>query len=618
MPSEYITNMINGEIDVLSFSAWATANADEVIDRRLEDPVESWNHYIAYLKGIKAVFTQTSGTVIVDGVEVTSIQQLIDDAREQAIAAAGYTPYPTYAALIADAPNLDVKLIYEVTNDTNDINGRYTYDGTELTKSDYDPLTQSKTYTDNEIKKKISITEETEIAFAIEDELGYRGFTIDSAGRLGNIVITELDDRLSDAELALENFSPSPVAGLETKIRDNKADYMHWFSYGQSLARGATSYPLISTSQPYQNKTFAAGVLARIVDETTAGFDSFKPLVEMIDGTDGETPTSSMINNFVKSQQAKGDDTTNWQMIGSAPGRGGQTITNLDKGSSYYTGLIAQVQAAYDIAQAEGKTYCVFAMSWTQGENNYSGTYNPTTSQQYYYDTLIQLKNDFAADVTAITGRDFVAPWVMGQTASHREYNQDEMWVAKAQLQVANTDPDFILACSIYPLPHHTDDLHLTVDSSYQLGLYYKRALDYTLSRGEKWQPLQPVNTFRQGLILDVEFNKSGLAIDTTLVVETHNKGFDLRDSAGILLDIITSVTVSDTNRVRILLSQTPPAGAFLSYGRGRAGDPVAGGPISGPRGNLRDSAGDADNYVDSQVVTRYMHNWCVMFEKTI
>ncbi len=61
----------------------------------------------------------------------------------------GNLAYKTYAAMDADKANIPAKSKVTVTNDSDPTkNGDYQWDGTTFTKSNYDPLTQSKAYTD--------------------------------------------------------------------------------------------------------------------------------------------------------------------------------------------------------------------------------------------------------------------------------------------------------------------------------------------------------------------------------------------------------------------------------------------------------------------------------------
>ena len=592
--------------------------------------------------------TQVNKPRLLPNVDIGSLAELRKKVQGKvdlqiATLPAGRKGYATLAAAQAAQASLPANTLVEVTNDTTTANnGVYLWNGTTLTKSTYEPLALSKKYTDDKIGGRLYDTDSDDV-FVFTDENDNIGVGIDKAANLNanNInskqpvtgIAWAVIDENEDIAIAVDdegNFISSvtnklkkdiealQAGGIDTpqaSFRLNKTDLMHIFNYGQSLSRGTNANPAISTTQPYSNLTFASGVLPKA--DVAHDYTSFKPLIEQnMAGNESETPTSGMLNAFVGLQVAKGDAAEKWQMVGTAPGQEGRTIAQLSKGTANYSGMLTQVQAAYDIAQAQGKTYSVWAMAWTQGENDYAGV---GTTQAAYLTALLKLRDDFNTDVKAITNQSFDVPIVMYQTAAHRHTNylKNTMQIALAQLQAANEYKNIVMACPIYHLPHAFDNIHLTSDSSQQLGRYYAKALDYSLNNSKKWQPLQPVNILRQGKIVDIEFNKSNLVIDTTLVAATHNMGFDLWSGA-TLLDTITSVIVTDTNRVRLVLSNIPPAGAILSYARGRVGDPQAAGNIVGARGNLRDSAGILDNYQDSVGTTRYMHNWCVMFEKTI
>lgn len=67
--------------------------------------------------------------------------------------AGGRKAYTTLALAQADQANLPANTAIEVTNDTTSSNnGTYQWNGTTLTKSAYDPLTYSKTYTDDSLR----------------------------------------------------------------------------------------------------------------------------------------------------------------------------------------------------------------------------------------------------------------------------------------------------------------------------------------------------------------------------------------------------------------------------------------------------------------------------------
>ncbi|UIZ94902.1 hypothetical protein GBN67_08095 [Acinetobacter johnsonii] len=67
----------------------------------------------------------------------------------------GNKAYKTYALMDADKTNIPAKSKVTVTNDaTTSNNGDWQWDGSTFTKSVYDPLTQSRSYTDNLVKSK--------------------------------------------------------------------------------------------------------------------------------------------------------------------------------------------------------------------------------------------------------------------------------------------------------------------------------------------------------------------------------------------------------------------------------------------------------------------------------
>jgi len=436
-------------------------------------------------------------------------------------------------------------------------------------------------------------------SFMVLDENRNVALALDNEGNLHSQTVYDIENRVSAIEQGGTTIKPAKYR----KPRDPlfKTDYMHVFSYGQSLSRGHAATPVSSTTQPYNNKTFLSGVLFRAKDGET-NYTGLKPLIEEARSIEGETPLSSMLNNFVEKRVSDGASPQNWTFIGTAPGQGGAAITVINKGTETYNGMITQVQAAYDIAQTEGKTYSVWALAWSHGEADY----RDGTPEQTYYNQVKQLRSEFFIDVQGITKQEYSLPFVMYQSDAHMYYGKKELTIATAQLRLSNETEDFILATPVYQLPKASDKLHLNTSGSMTLGKYYAKALDYTLFTGEKWQPLQPKSVLLQGKILSVDFNKKGLVFDTTTISETPNKGFDIWDGAN-RLDIITSVSFSDSNRINIILSTIPPIGATLSYGKGRGGTIATEGV---PRGNLRDSDSITDTYG--------LDNWCVAFERKI
>lgn len=450
--------------------------------------------------------------------------------------------------------------------------------------------------------------------------------TIVAASKVDSDYVFAFADKNGYVSLGIKNNGNCVIAGKEygqsgfDSLANQKTGYMHIFSYGQSLSRGAGGVPILSTSQPYNNKTFLSGVLIRAGDNSDIGttasadFSDFKPLVEGATGASsvGESPISSTINSLSECIEANNPgQAAEWIFVGTAPGKGGVSINSLIKGSDLYEGMLTQIRAGVDIAQREGTTYSVWALAWTQGEAD------SAMSREMYQLKMIGLKNDFADDCHKITGQNFIPPFISYQTASHRWYKQDDNPVSIAQWRASLAEPDIIMACPIYHLSHSPDGLHLTNDSYMQLGKYYSRALYQTIFEGVRWKPFQPEKWIWQHRIIEIKFHlpDGQMVIDTDLVAETDNYGFGLWRNGVDISDNIVSVSLDSGNRVLVKLGEDPQPGDLLTYARGRVGDLTVGGPEYGPRGNLRDSAGDNDHYTDSSGQKRYMHNWCVAFE---
>lgn len=437
--------------------------------------------------------------------------------------------------------------------------------------------------------------------FAIKDNNGQIAFGIDKKGRVQFEPVPSLIAKTSDETMAL-NGAVVP------------ADDMQFFSYGQSLSRGATSYPVISTTQPFNNVTFNGGVLSR--DGNSFDLTAYKPLIEENFGSEGETPTSGAVNEISARMGVDYYD-NGFRFIGSAPGRGGRPIDQLNKGTEYYQYLIEHVQSAFNIAQLQGRSHNVQAMWWTQGEAN-----SNNMTMDVYERKLVELHNDFSLDVQSITGQKFKPVFISYQVAAHRRYNSDYPEIALAQLNASNNHEQIYVACPMYFAEYNTDNLHLTAEGSRWLGKFYGKVYHKIVNEKQDWKPLQPKSITSQGKVIEVLFHLpegGSLKFDTDWVAAAPNMGFDIFDEQrGAHLDLIGSVTITGPDRVRITLTSAPPSSARLTYAHGRFGDPNEANRLTGPRGNLRDNAGDNDHYTDDSGAERYMHNWCVMFDEAL
>lgn len=391
--------------------------------------------------------------------------------------------------------------------------------------------------------------------------------------------------------------------------------YLHIFTYGQSLSRGALALPIISESQPFGNMTFAEGVHARASEEGYA-LDAFMPLIEEEVGNQGETPTAGTLNYIVELIEA--ENNTPWDQqesayIGSAPGRRGFPINLLHKDSVYWIAMMEQVQAAKALTEAEDLNYRVAAMTWTQGETDYSDD----TPRETYTQLFSQMANDFESDVVAITEQSEPPILVTYQVAAHRRYEKDDFIIALSQKDVADQEEQVYLATPLYHLEYGDDNLHLTAEGSLMLGKYYGLVIKKVLFDGIEWKPLQPetVTWTENTITINLHVPEGELTIDTDIVSEAPNFGFDIWNIDNTqVLDVISSVTV-DGAQISIQLTQNVPFGSRLTYARGRPEDPFVANRTEGPRGNIRDSQGDSHQYLGQDGITQRLDNYLVMFE---
>jgi len=409
--------------------------------------------------------------------------------------------------------------------------------------------------------------------------------------------------------------------GKETHIAppvpDVTTGFSHIFTYGQSLSTGVAAFPVISTMQPYNNLMFAEGARVRGISD---GFslDALLPLVESRVGSFGETPTAGTANYIVELIEHENNILPKNQKIayiGSAPGQANLVISSLHRGTARWKGLMDQVTAAMTLSNNQSMTYEVAAMSWSQGESDYF----VGTSRATYFSLFLQMYNDFATDVTAITNQTTKPVLVSYQLAAHRSYGQDSPDIALAIKDAADANPNIYLSNPMYHLEYADDNLHLAADGSLMLGKYYGRALKSVLHDKIPWLPLQPTDVTWRGQFIDVTLHVpyGPLVIDDSVVAEAPNYGFDIWDeNNGSILDIIESVTVISDNKIQIQLSSMPQSKVRLTYARGRIEDPNVTNNMEGPRGNIRDSHGDIHQYIGSDGRIRRLDNYLVIFEE--
>ncbi|NKI18406.1 hypothetical protein HCU74_13395 [Spongiibacter sp. KMU-166] len=297
-------------------------------------------------------------------------------------------------------------------------------------------------------------------------------------------------------------------------------------------------------------------------------------------------------------------------LVFSGHARSGMSYQSLKKGgeSGAYentTGLLEQVVDLVGSVTVESYV-------WIHGEKD--GLDNNLD----YENNLVELREDINRDWKAITGQENSIPVLICQTSSAGGFGYnggvDEDWfqVPLAQLSAHEGNPGEILL--VGPKYHfqYTDLAHLTNDSTKLLGEYYSKAFRKFSATG-MWDPLRPASVKGLESVVTIEYegNVGPLRLDTTMVREAKNYGFDYQDDSN---GSIESVDIIGENVVQLTLSDNIGPNAIVSYayhnGAGGSDNQAAG---YGDRGNLRDSDSTRSSYNGFP-----LYNWSVIFRKQV
>lgn len=461
--------------------------------------------------------------------------------------------------------------------------------------------------------KKLDVSEGVKFGPALS---GYEWSVSDGAGNV--ILGVDTDGRLvADFSLVGEDLTKSVADYFQGGDENYDYSVNHVFTCGQSLSVGQ-ALPVQSGAQNYDNLMFYRGMRPQYdypAENAATWYQSLVPAIEIVSPNPswssvlGETPamgTGDMVKQLALAEDGKAYTSHEYKLLLSAPGWGATTIAQLSQGTSHYDRMIEQAGYGLSLANADGKTYAVQAVTWTQGESDYLAG----TTQAVYLAALNTLIADTNTDVKAITGQAKDIVYIGYQTATHLNYAADDVPdIAMAQLECEGSNPLFFIATPMYHLPYQ-DGGHLTGVGSRWLGGYYGLAYKRIVIDGAQWRPLQPLSTVVQSNIIEAGFHvpHGKLAFDTAGVPARPDMGFELVDSADGALAIST-VEIVDTDRVRITAAAAVPSGAKLRYGWS--------GATNAGQGNLRDTQGD-DIVFDPNGINKPMHNWCVIFEKEL
>lgn len=377
----------------------------------------------------------------------------------------------------------------------------------------------------------------------------------------------------------------------------------HIFSYGQSLSIGFASEGPISTTQRFNALMSSSGMF-----DTT--FPSLAPMVQSVDETPVQGMADAIAERIIAEQRVSSPADIDFTVLGSAPGVSGVSVAYLSKGAGTgaYERVTSSCTNAKAAAAAINKTYGVFSVTWTQGEEDMVEGTDPAV----YTTAVKKLFSDLNTDLSAITLQTQPFPVVMYQVASWKRCGAPTPAIGLAQDAMCTNSSLLFLACPAYFF-EYTDGLHLTGVSYKWMGAYYGRALKRILLDGFAWAPLRCTEAVAAGTSIIAKFNvpTAPLVLDTVNVSDPGNYGFNVVNSSGTDISI-SSVDVISENRVKIQTSAPIPTGCFLRYGWNGT---ETTGRTTGPRGCLRDS----DPLIfDPTNLNLPMYNWCTMFQYQI
>ncbi|MCC9662898.1 sialate O-acetylesterase [Pseudoalteromonas sp. MB41] len=473
----------------------------------------------------------------------------------------------------------------------------------EINKSVYSELKEDYAY--------IVIDEQNKVAFAIDKE----GFTHTVKTYTADVITKKING--IDTSNYLNNISNG---NFESEMNGVA-------SYGQSLSAGFTKgQAVISNVQHYDSLMFSGGV--RAYDSGTDPsviYSSLLPLVESVSGNLGETPLSGMTQNIkelIAAENKINYTEQNYQLLASAAGESSKGLSQLSKGTAYYSRLMADIEYGRLRAGEQNKSYSFQSMIWMQGEADYS--VEALSDKTAYKSNLAALVNDVIDDSMLITMQSTRPKIISYQVGSHLKYfkqnnisNAEFAPIAQAQLELSVEHDDFILAMPMYQFDYlnSTNEVHLTSKDSKVAGAYLGVAYKREVIDGKKFVPLKPIafNRSRKSINIKMHVPYPPLVFDTDWVSQNQNYGFRVFDNAGVQLSI-SNVEILNKDIIKITMQNemddNPITVDYALFSDNATGEV---GRNEGARGNVRDSQG-SNLIFDENGLNQPLHNWLVMF----
>jgi len=368
----------------------------------------------------------------------------------------------------------------------------------------------------------------------------------------------------------------------------------HILIVGESLALGLDGLPPLSTSPSPDNFRY----------RSTAQGKFFSPLSEV--GL--ETIASGAAAHVVSQAPLH-------RIVTSNIGQGGAGYAQQMKGTPLYDLGLLQIMEAPQVLANNLFAYGPRAIFVAGGEaDQLSPTFGPDMGQW---------QADYQGDIQYLTGFTGLIPMLHTQISGWSSISGGAFETVTGPsdlLAEHEANPTLtVLVGPRYFIPHgeapqaQFPGIHPTNAGYRWLAEYYGKVYKQVVVDGGTWSPVRPLSINRSGNVITAVFNvpQPPLVFDTTTVVDPGHYGFEFA-SDDETPPTITDVSLVGADTVQITLSGAPSGGnERLRYAyTGIPGN--NGGPITGPRGNLRDSDPTPSLYGNT------LYNWCVHFDKPV
>ena len=279
-------------------------------------------------------------------------------------------------------------------------------------------------------------------------------------------------------------------------------------------------------------------------------------------------------------------------------GQGTSMISHLGKGSLPYTKFLNDIERANNAAKERGWDFKMPALCWMQGESDIE-EYPNTNYQQL----LLQFAKDINNDVKCITGQVDDIEIICYQTNSvSRAKNFDplayechETAVPQTQMELVRDNPMFHASGPTYPYDFVREAIHIDANGQQRHGSLVATAVLDILKCRQQLRGLLVTGAECNDNEITVNFNIPcpTLTFDTIHVRKAKNYGFSVITPNN--QDIAQQLFIKD-DKVHIICSESAKNSRLRYAVNGENGKS---GRLNGPRGNLRDAAG----------------NWCWQFD---